>query len=177
MYGDFDNQYSETLDTLAGILECPTFDALDEGGGHPGPSMNHHTSASISTNTVNNRSTSVRNQKFVPRPLVATSTSKSPVNSVAEKYLELCINIGEHNISIAEIGILSPQSRIATDGQLFQKIRKAYHQRRGFLRSLNLHLFKPKKVDFVQVILKHYGCQLGLIYSSSSALMTVWSAF
>lgn len=67
------------------------------------------------------------------------------------KFLELCVNMGEYKVSLVEIPIATPQSKIFTDGQLFQKIKEDYNKQRGFLKSNVFRLFKPIKVHFVQV--------------------------
>lgn len=77
--------------------------------------------------------------------------SRSPQIPLIEKYLELCINTGEYNVTLAEIEISTAQSHITSDGQLFHEIRKQYNQHRRFSKVHNLHLFKPVEVRFVQV--------------------------
>lgn len=152
MYGDFDNSHPKALDALAEALKCPISHTSDEGdGGHEMPSLNQHSTVPILAHVPKNGGYFETNQRFSPQPLVMTSTPTSPPNPIIEKNFELCVNVGEHNISLAEIGISTPESRITTDGELFREIKMHYMKCRGFLRTHTLYLFKPVKVNFVQV--------------------------
>lgn len=90
-------------------------------------------------------------QRYVPHPVVAKSRQNSLLCATTEKYFELCINVGEFDVSLAEIGISTPESQITTDGHLFQEIKTHYNKHRGLLKRHSLYLFKPVKVYFVQV--------------------------
>lgn len=113
--------------------------------------LNRHTTEPTLAHISNNVGHFENNQRSFPQPIVKMSIPACPPIQRLEKYLELCVNVGEHNITLAEIRISTSQSQITTDGELFQEIRKSYGKRRGFLRTHSLHLFKPAKVDFVQV--------------------------
>ena len=124
--------------------------------------LNRHTTEPTIAYISNNGGHFENNQRSFPQPIVQTSTPASPPNPRLEKYLELCVNVGEHNITLAELRISTSQSQITTDGELFQEIRKSYGKRRGLLRTHSLHLFKPAKVDFVQVNVVRLNCRQGL---------------
>lgn len=91
------------------------------------------------------------NSSLGPHPVAVTGMKKKALNQTIEKYLELCVNIGEYDISLAEIEISTLHSSINTDGELFQEIKRSYKKHRGYLKTHNLHLFKPVDVRYVQV--------------------------
>jgi hypothetical protein len=65
---------------------------------------------------------------------------------ISNKHPELFTNTGEFEISLAEIGIVTPETRIQNDGELFEEIRTKYKQVRGYWRSHILCLFNPIEV-------------------------------
>lgn len=91
------------------------------------------------------------NSTLGPHPIAVTGMKKKALDQNIEKYLELCVNIGEYDISLAEIEISTLNSSINTDGELFQEIKRSYKKHRGYLKTHNLHLFKPVDVRYVQV--------------------------
>ncbi|KAL8755981.1 MAG: hypothetical protein Q9184_004644 [Pyrenodesmia sp. 2 TL-2023] len=87
-------------------------------------------------------------------PSVSASASSSPgpnLSPLIERYLELCINTGEYDVTLAEIHITTPTTLITSDGQLFEEIKKRYHEHRGFLLTHRWSLLKPTQVHFVRV--------------------------
>ncbi|KAL9623614.1 MAG: hypothetical protein Q9160_002070 [Pyrenula sp. 1 TL-2023] len=74
-----------------------------------------------------------------------TSSTTTP------RYLELCVNTGEHEISLAEIKIHgNGSSVIGSDGDLFREIIKEYEATRHCLLVHKLGLFKPARADHVE---------------------------
>lgn len=104
---------------------------------------------------------SVSDQKYPVKPDSSASNSNGsqpivyadsiPSAPDTEKYLELCLNTGEYDVSLAEIVISTNQQTIENDGQLFQEIRNRYRRNRGIIKTPNFHLFKPVDVHFVEV--------------------------
>lgn len=82
----------------------------------------------------------------------APQTLNSPL---VEKYLELCVNTGEHGVSLAEIKISTKDNRITSDGQLFDEIRRGYKNIRSSFKAHRFNLFKPIRVNFIQVLFHH----------------------
>lgn len=111
-------------------------------------------------------------------PILATESIDCSYLPLVEKYLELCVNTGEYDISLAEIEISTAQSSIVSDGDLFCAIRAKYRQHHGFLKTHNFSLFKPVEVRFVQVCSSPNLGDMGLyhdIFCISSAWKTVTS--
>lgn len=101
-------------------------------------------------------------------------TDHSLLVSSTEKYLELCLNTGEYDVSLAEIAISSAQQIINSDGELFQEIRQRYQKTRGLIRSLNLRLFKPINIHFVEVsCFGTHHVQIPNVLSSASKTVTL----
>jgi hypothetical protein len=108
----------------------------------PVASFNRATSSSISQNANTGRSTSSSTDAARYR---ASSANLS-------RYLEICVNTGEYEISLAEIKINNHGSpAIRSDGDLFREISNAYDTTRYRLLTHKLGLFKPARVDYVEV--------------------------
>ncbi|KAL8725962.1 MAG: hypothetical protein Q9166_007039, partial [cf. Caloplaca sp. 2 TL-2023] len=152
LWGDF--RTSESAQNLAQWLECPN-------QGHSG----HPTNSLTMTPPISSAVQATGHMQNIAFPNSQTSSNAHPGTTmmsgsipcppaVVERYLELCVNTGEHSISLAEIQVTTPESSITSDGQLFEEIRKQYRKRRGFLQASEWSLFKPIEVHFVQFCLE-----------------------
>lgn len=155
MFGDLGNCNPETLDELARILQRPAVYAQNQDCGHQELNVNQLPT----TNSISSNNSSNVNPSQISHRNVQNSTSSSCNQTLQQcpmnKYFELCVNMGEYNVSLVEIEIATPQSKITTDGQLFKKIKENYNKQRGFLKTNVFRLFKPARVDFVQVNTVH----------------------
>ena len=90
------------------------------------------------------------------QPDLQASNTGLPSNSCAQmpacRFLELCVNTGEYEISLAEIRIQEHgHPAIRSDGELFCAIRAQYEASRYCFLTHKLRLFKPARVDYVEV--------------------------
>lgn len=67
-----------------------------------------------------------------------------PGSQASKRFIELCVNTGEFQHQLAEIDI----STVASDAQLFDRIRERYREVRSF--RTRYFLLKPVDVHFVQ---------------------------
>ncbi|XXG99702.1 hypothetical protein Hte_006043 [Hypoxylon texense] len=74
----------------------------------------------------------------------ATNTGES---NTAARYFEVCVNVGEHKVSLGEVNI----SSVTTDDQLFDEIWKTYRdlKRSTWRTALRAWFLKPHDVSFV----------------------------
>ena len=70
--------------------------------------------------------------------------------------------MGEFNVFLVELEIVTPQTQIITDGQLFEKLKKAMGK--IFLKTKNFRLIKPVRVHFVQVNTGYQNINFFLLY-------------
>jgi hypothetical protein len=77
------------------------------------------------------------------------STSNPFLNDqTPNKYIALCVNRGEYYIGLGEI----EASKISTDKEIFEQIRKKYFELRSFrARASRLFLIRPADIKFVKV--------------------------
>jgi NDT80 / PhoG like DNA-binding family len=81
-----------------------------------------------------------------------SSTRYRVVPMLGCKFLELCINTGEYEINLAEIKIEDHGlPAIRSDGELFRAIKNQYEATRFCLLTHKLRVFKPARVDYVEV--------------------------
>ncbi|KAL8826514.1 MAG: hypothetical protein Q9170_007375, partial [Blastenia crenularia] len=151
LWGDFQVDNPESAANLARWLEHPDQQSHGHSTSYTPPNL---TIASASQPVGPAQKSTLPTSPLSP---VAPSTGIAPTSAAAidptvlkERYLELCINTGEYDITLAEIHITTPEASITSDGQLFEEIRKQYNKHRGFLRSHKWSLFKPVDVHFVQ---------------------------
>ncbi|KAL9599472.1 MAG: hypothetical protein Q9219_003811 [cf. Caloplaca sp. 3 TL-2023] len=144
LWSDFVFKDSGSAIDFARWLEHPE----QQSNGHP----SHHTPIDLGPHST--PQPTGQRQNGTPTTLQLTSTVaqarslpiQTPVNCSSprkERYLELCINTGEYDIALAEIHITTPETKITSDGQLFEEIRTQYNKHRGFLRSHRWSLFRP----------------------------------
>lgn len=81
----------------------------------------------------------------------STSITHRPTPAVTQKYLELCVNSSEYDISLVEINLSTTSAPIITDGQLFCEIRKRYNETRSNLVLHKLRFFRPAFLSYVRV--------------------------
>lgn len=155
LWGDFQIQDAEAVESFTRWLEHP-----DQQPYHPSASHNpSQLNASSATSTLGHQQAHTRtdSQAANNAPIASTATTPKPLSlprQPTERYLELCINTGEYDISLAEIHINTPETSITSDGQLFEEIRKRYQKCRGILRNHKWSLFKPIDVHFVRFCLE-----------------------
>ncbi|KAL8711910.1 MAG: hypothetical protein Q9225_007047, partial [Loekoesia sp. 1 TL-2023] len=150
LWADFQIETLESARTLARWLE---HHPDQQSNGHPTtymPASLGAGSAPQLTGQTQNCTTPASQSSSVVRATGNMPTSAATIssNALKERYLELCINTGEHDITLAEIPITTPEISITSDGQLFEEIRKQYNKTRGFLRSHKWSLFKPRRGAF-----------------------------
>jgi hypothetical protein len=86
----------------------------------------------------------------------ATSQAASSHPHRKRKFLELCVNTGEIDISLGEIDVTD----VNTDGELFKKIYERYKNLRG--HRMRRIFLKPIDVHFVRVSRSWYAPSLYL---------------
>lgn len=151
VWGDFDNSYPDAVNALVEILSCTT-PQIPTGNSHNQIfDITTATETAFTAEPRNHERQSKPYSNAEHNPTVATCKISPSSNLMVEKYLELCVNTGEYDISLAEVSILSSGSNITNDGELFQEIKRQYNQHRGFLKTHNLHFFRPTEVLFVKV--------------------------
>ena len=79
-------------------------------------------SGSLETMRSLSRTSTLRGDPSMPH--IATSSNLLQPSQLIQKFLELCINTGEYDITLAEIEISTSRSSITSDSQLFEEIRK-----------------------------------------------------
>ncbi|KAI4193359.1 MAG: hypothetical protein LQ346_003942 [Caloplaca aetnensis] len=161
LWGDFQIESSELATNLAQWLECP---ANEHTTNRNLPQLTGGSSSQPTAHAQNPPPST--SQTLCSAPSVsasASSTSRPYTTSMTERYLELCINTGEYDVTLAEIQITTPTTLITSDGQLFEEIKKRYHECRGFLRTHRWSLLKPTEVHFVRVRLSRPPFALSLI--------------
>ncbi|MCJ1264418.1 hypothetical protein MMC22_004289 [Lobaria immixta] len=149
LWGDFRDRNPEALAALTASLQC----SLSDASSSPTHPINNHQPSSAARQSVSGPKNPVKHyspasNSNCSQPIVCTGSIPSVLGT--EKYLELCLNTGEYDVSLAEIAISRNQQSIDNDGQLFQEIRKRYQKTRGIIKTPNFHLFKPVDVHFVE---------------------------
>ena len=154
LYVDVKKRDPDTMVRIAGILQAPASTIPPAPVMQsPSPSQipprslglpGHTRPASSSTSTFSAMGT--RNS-FEYGSLSNTQSSFSSTSSSMReaKFLELCVNTGEHLKELGEIDL----TNATCDGDLFGAVRERYLQIRGF-RS-KFWLLKPATVSFVRV--------------------------
>ncbi len=75
-------------------------------------------------------------------------SNQFPNGQIPNKHIELCVNRGEYYIGLGEI----EASKISTDKEIFEQIRKKYFELRSFrARALRLFIIRPADIKFVKV--------------------------
>jgi hypothetical protein len=140
------------MSSIAGILQAPTsspstiqspsqLQILPRSFG----SLDHMRRASSSTSSfsgIGSRTSTGYGSLSATNPSSFSTMSSSMPTA---KFLELCVNTGEHLKELGEIDL----TNATCDGDLFGAVRERYLQIRGF-RS-KFWLLKPAAVSFVRV--------------------------
>ena len=153
LWGDFEGNQPEALNRLSEVLQLPMNMPTRSDYLHMTCTATDNSRQGTSDRLVpssSNQDSSI-DDKVSPQTHLAEAKNTRPPSPIVEKYLELCVNTGEYNISLAEIEVSTPRAQITNDGELFRAIKKKYDHHRGFLKTHQLHLFKPVAVHFVQV--------------------------
>jgi hypothetical protein len=146
MYGDFDNAFPESVDSLAAALKCyatNTTNTSQAGGGEidlgtlSSTTGQPNASSSGSAPTSGDLSPCNRN--------VQACSGGPTTSSVTKMYMELCVNTGEFEKRLGEIDI----TQAKCDGELFTLLKKRYEAIRSY--RTNFSLLKPVGVHYVQV--------------------------
>ena len=156
MYGDFDESYSKELDSLEATLTAPravtsaTPANVSRYSSHQSGSQfsaSLDTSAQLGTNLSSSTRTTTTEAEINIEGSATDPSGQTPSIPVTLplKYLEVCVNIGEHERRLAEIDV----SQICCDSELFQRVKEGYRSIRGY-RSWYF-LVKPSKIEYVQV--------------------------
>ena len=148
LYGDFDNSRPEVTDVFAGILQrsnhAPTPQYQTEFPTPISPLPAAHRVQNTSLTGSQGDTSNTQSLDAQSRCHASASHNVSDVIRM-KKYLELCINTGEFQISLGEIEITG----VCSDGLLFRMIKKKYLDLRS--HRARYFLLKPTAVQFVQV--------------------------
>jgi len=110
------------------------------------PASNEAQSSSASSNTY----ATCQGTGAVPDPTVSNIATNRllPLPPLTPKrFVALCINTGEFDMTLGEVDI----SSITTDRQMFQALKSTYHSRRGFrTKAFRRWLIKPVDIKFIQ---------------------------
>jgi hypothetical protein len=153
LWGDFDENQPEALNRLSEVLQLPMNTPTQSDYLHMTCTATDNSRQGTSDRLVpsNSNQDSSSDDKVSPQIHLAEAKNTRSPSPIVERYLELCVNTGEYSISLAEIEVSTPRAQITNDGELFRAIKKKYDHHRGFLKTHQLHLFKPVAVHFVQV--------------------------
>jgi hypothetical protein len=173
MYGDFDNTNPVAIEQLAlELRQLGQFSKTPPNHQDRSETVSTPQSNEDGVNPTNSNRINIANQS-IPLPVatpginhteidnstqrLTTSSSRQstlvdcrPFSSIITQqcYFQLCVNTGEHTISLAEIDLTKVQS----DSQLFQKIWRKYCDIRG--HGIRRCFLKPTDVHFVHVSLQ-----------------------
>jgi hypothetical protein len=146
MYGDFDNAFPESVDSLAAALKCYATDTSQAPGGE----IDLGTLSSVTN--LSNASSSATDPASGNQPPSNRNASQQQAcsgdpttSSVTKTYMELCVNTGELEKRLGEIDITQAEC----DGKLFELLRERYEAIRSY--RTNFFLLKLVDVHYVQV--------------------------
>ncbi|KAH6838570.1 hypothetical protein B0I37DRAFT_409119 [Chaetomium sp. MPI-CAGE-AT-0009] len=155
LYADFPEPDADSICQLVASLKGNTAHAGDgtapPQASHPPGGVSAPTAASGSspshpssnTQAINTGQPPSQNQSPITSGGAATHTN-GPAGQVKKRFIELCVNTGEFQRSLAEIDV----STASSDAQLFDRIRERYREVRSF--RTKYFLLKPVDVHFVQ---------------------------
>ncbi|KAL8692509.1 MAG: hypothetical protein Q9218_002484 [Villophora microphyllina] len=151
LWGDFQAGSMESAESFAQWLERPNHQHVTH---HPITNVDGDVTAQSPVqlrDMIPNDSQNLGNSPGIEALQTPCSLQSFP--AIKERYLELCVNTSEYDITLAEIEISTSETVINSDGELFDEIRRRYHKCRGALGFYNWLLLKPVGVHFVQFCL------------------------
>ncbi|KAK3295275.1 uncharacterized protein B0H64DRAFT_143713 [Chaetomium fimeti] len=154
LYADFAESDADSIRQLEASLKGHA----PHAGGGTAPSQPNHPPGGASAptpapgpppsqppyNTQSNNTGQTPGQNQPPVAAGGVTHTSGPASQAKKRFIELCINTGEFQRQLAEIDI----STVASDAQLFERIRERYREVRSF--RVKYFLLKPVDVHFVQ---------------------------
>ncbi|KAL9003543.1 MAG: hypothetical protein Q9188_003601 [Gyalolechia gomerana] len=151
LWGDFRIEDAESVMNFARLLEHPDQQVRGESSNQNTSQVNIGTTSPSTSHPQVYTSTLSQVAIKIPAGSTTATAKLVPLPTPPNKrYLELCVNTGEYDISLTEIHVTTPETAITSDGQLFEEIRKQYNRCRGIFRSHKWSLFKPVDLHFVR---------------------------
>lgn len=153
IYGDFDNSDPYAVEALAKGLQTPNIatmspGAADTSGGQSIPTGEPSNSQEIELTVLSPQTTQSSNQHSEAEPSLALSSLNSTAPEESDeilKFVAICVNTSSIK-TLEEVEV----STVKTDEQLFDLMKKAYHDRRGW-RTKFRFLVGPADMQYVRV--------------------------